>query len=150
MLVQQPPHVDCVLVRREVHDRVRFDETFEAAADLDYMLRVAMITPIVELDLVLAVHGASTERLSAISVERRIAGRKRFREKHSALFDDEAAAFYDLRLGRLLLREGRRGEAAIAFIRSLRRRPASKLAWKGLGTVVLGSALVSRIARIVD
>lgn len=147
MLVSQPPHVDTVLVRRAVHDAVRFDESFPAAADLDYMLRVAMAAPVVEIDAVLAMHGPPGDRISAISLERRVAARAQFRAKHAGLFNTEAAAFYDLRLGHLHRRAGQRGKSAVAFSRSLRRRPAMAGAWKGLLGLAVPGPVLERVAR---
>jgi glycosyltransferase involved in cell wall biosynthesis len=144
MLTRQPPHVDAVLVRRAVHDRVRFDEDFEAAEDLDYMLRTAMAAPVVQLDRVLGVHGPPAARVSAISLEKRIAGRIRFREKHSPLFRDrEIEAFYELRLGHLYRRAAQRRAALSSFLRSLRLRPTSPLPWKGLASLAIPRSLLS-------
>jgi glycosyltransferase involved in cell wall biosynthesis len=142
MLTKQPPHVDAVLVRRAVHDRVRFDEEFSGAADLDYMLRVAMVAPVFQVDRVLGVHGPPSARKSAISLEMRIAGRIQFREKHAALFRDrEIEAFYELRLGHLYRRAGRRRNALSAYLRSMRLQPTSPLPWKGLVTLVVPRSL---------
>ncbi len=129
----QPPHVDCVVARREVHDAVRFDESFPAAADLDYMVRLARAAPVAVVEAVLAVHGAPDRRgPSGVSLERRIAGRRMFREKHADLFDERGAkAFHLARLGHLHRRRGARGPALGAFGRSFVLRP-SRLAVHGL------------------
>jgi len=146
MLTRQPPHVDAVLVRRSVHDQVRFDEEFPAAADLDYMLRAAMVAGVAELDRVLGVHGPSGSGMTAIALEKRIAGRLRFREKHAELFRDrEARAFYELRLGHLYRRAGSRGRSLAAFLRSLWIRPASPLPWKGLVSLGIPRRLLGRL-----
>ncbi|HEX6207422.1 MAG TPA: glycosyltransferase family 2 protein [Actinomycetota bacterium] len=146
MLTRQPPHVDAVLIRRAVHDAVRFDEAFPAAADLDYMLRVAMEADVLELNRLLAVHGPISERVSAIALERRIAGRERFREKHSELFEDpEVRAFHELRLGHLHSRAGERMRAASAFVRALRIRPTWSLPWKGLLGLPVPRGLLARL-----
>ena len=146
MLTTQPPHIGAVVVRRDVHERVRFDEDFNAAEDLDYLLRLAMTTTVIELDRVLAVHGRSHARVSAINLESRIAARAQFRTKHAHLFDDPAAqAFYDLRLGHLYRRGGQRGHALAAYLRSLRRQP-SLAVLKGVAATALPRPVVDRLA----
>jgi hypothetical protein len=147
MLHAQPPHVDSVVIRREVHDRVRFDESFQAAEDLDYMVRVAAETPVAELERVLAVHAAVERKETAISMERRIEARFRFREKHRTLFDREAEAFFELRLGHICRRAGQRRNAARAFGRAIRLRPTWRLPWKGLASLGLPSSALRVIAR---
>ncbi|MGH8936861.1 MAG: glycosyltransferase [Acidimicrobiia bacterium] len=138
MLTEQPPHLDSVVVRREVHERVEFDEGFRAAEDLDYMLRVSETTPMVELDLVLAILGRGAERFSEIKLDDRIAARERFRAKHARRFEDsEVRAFYYVRLGHLYRRSGRRTEALAAFLRALRAKPSSARPWKGLVILLL-------------
>lgn len=131
MLVRQPPHLDSVVIRRSVHEAVRFDETFPAAADLDYLLRVAETTSVIELAQVLADHGTDDE--SEIGIRKRIAGRLRFSDKHGRYFSDpQVAAFHYARLGHLYRRDGQRLEAAKSFGRALRQRPGLALAWRGL------------------
>lgn len=123
----QSPHPDCVAIRRDVHVRVRFDETFPAAADLDYMLRLAQEAPVAMIDAVLAVHGAPTELDSSISLDRRIAGRLQFRSKHADLFQSrDVEAFHLLRLGHLHRRNGDRRGAVAAFTRSFVTRPSMR------------------------
>lgn len=150
MLTGQPPHVDCVLVRRAAHEQVRFDEAFSAAADLDYMVRLAMLCTVVELDEVLAVHrsAGSPNAPSAISLDARLAARQQFRAKHLALFSDPAIeAMHRTRLGHLHRRAGRRRDAFAAFSRALRVRPSSPHAWKGLLASFLHPDLVARVSR---
>jgi glycosyltransferase involved in cell wall biosynthesis len=133
MLRQQPPHVDAILVRREVHDAVQFDEAFPAAADLDYMLRLALAAPVAELDEVLGEHRApGGVLLSEISLSDRIAGRQRFLEKHRSHFDRPALGFYWMRLGHLYRRAGHRVRSAGCFARSLWYWPLGIHGWKGL------------------
>lgn len=145
MLTRQPPHLSGVVVRREVHEQVRFDESFPAAEDLDYLLRIAEVAPVVELDAVLTVLGR-TGNSSMIGYQQRIDGRRRFHAKHRELFGRGAEAFHQLRLGHLHRRAGHRGHAAAAFARALRSRPTSVSAWKGLLSTTLPAALVERIA----
>lgn len=147
MLHHQPPHVDGVMVPRHVHDSVRFDESFRASAELDYLLRVAISGPIVELSTVLAVHGAKADRQSAISVANRIAGRKQLRDKHAALFDRRAKAYTDLRLGHQHRHLGRRLPAAGHFVRALARHPLWMSPWKGLAALTLPDRQVQGVSR---
>ena len=146
MLTRQPPHVDSVVVEREVHERVEFDESFPAAADLDYMLRLAQAAVFVELDRVLAVHGLYPDRVSEVALQARIAGRRHFRAKHEGLFrDPEVLAFYELRMGHLQRRAGHRRESLAAFGRALRHRPIWAAGWKGLATVFLPAGFRVRL-----
>lgn len=150
MLTSQPPHVDCVLVRRPAHERVRFDEAFPAAADLDYMIRLAMSCTVVQLNEVLAVHGSrgSVNAPSAISLDARLAARQQFHAKHWALFSDPTIeAMHRTRLGHLHRRASRRRAALLAFLRALRVRPWSAHAWKGIVACCLGRNFVARASR---
>lgn len=150
MLTGQPPHVDCVLVRRLAHERVRFDEAFPAAADLDYMIRLAMSCTVVELNEVLAVHGSSgsMDSPSAISLDARFAARQQFHAKHRSLFSDPTIeAMHRTRLGHLHRRAGRRHAALLAFLRALRVRPWSTHAWKGVLACCLRQDFVARASR---
>lgn len=145
MLHRQPPHVDAVVLRREIHASVRFDASFPAAADLDYMLRVALRTPIAELDTVLGEHGPAEQRTSEIALDRRIAGRERFLRLHGEHFDKKARAFYWVRMGHLQRRAGLRLAGARCFVRATVQEPASLLAWKGLAMCALPSSVVRRV-----
>jgi glycosyltransferase involved in cell wall biosynthesis len=134
MLVRQPPHVDCVVVRRSVHDAVRFDEGFAASADLDYMLRLAIAAPVVRIDRVLAVHGVGGPP-SDVSRRARIDGRLRFRAKHESLFADrQVNAFFELRLGHQYRRAGRRWRACRCFAAACTSR---HVAWHGVKGLVM-------------
>jgi glycosyltransferase involved in cell wall biosynthesis len=131
MLVRQPPHLDAVVVRREVHEAVRFDEGFEAAEDLDYLLRIAETSAVIELNRVLADHGVSHR--SDIGIPKRINGRLQFRQKHERYFSDrDVSAFHYVRLGHLHRLWGRRVTAAAYFARALRQRPRLAAGWKGV------------------
>ncbi len=147
MLVQQPPHVNSIVIRRSVHQSVRFDESFPAAEDLDYLLRVATTTSIVEIDLALAVkyHEPSTP-----AIEIRIAGRKRWRDKHAGMFRDRSTrAFYEMRLGHLQRRAGSRGRALASFGRAALLTPADPRAWRGLAACLLPAGIAgNRSARV--
>ncbi|MGH8892453.1 MAG: glycosyltransferase family 2 protein [Actinomycetes bacterium] len=146
-LRSQPPHVNTVVVRREVHESVQFDESFTAAADLDYMLRLAAEAPVLVLDEVHAVHGRPADRQSSISIARRLAGRQMFREKHAHLFDREADAFHLMRTGHLHRRAGARTRAAAAFVHSLRVRPTGAAARGLLLTAIPTTAATAMIRR---
>jgi glycosyltransferase involved in cell wall biosynthesis len=147
MLHHQPPHIDGVVVPRHVHQSVRFDESFRAAAELDYLLRVAMCGPVIELGAVLAVHGAQARRQSAIGVASRIDGRKQFREKHARLFDRKAKAYSDLRLAHQYRHLGQPMTAVGYSLRSLLWDPWRASPWKALVGSVLSDRQVEQIAR---
>lgn len=147
MLTQQPPHLDSVLIQREVHENILFDENFTAAAELDYLIRVAEQTPIVELDAVLAMHGPS--ETSYINIEDRINARLQLKVKHAQLFaEPRAAAFYSVRLGHLYRRAGKRIRSFSCFVRALTLRPGSALAWRGLARSLLPQALADWLSRV--
>jgi glycosyltransferase involved in cell wall biosynthesis len=131
----QPPHLDGVVVRRALHDREPIDETIAACEDLDYLVRLAATSPVVVLDETWAAHGVGPDEGSLIGIERRIDGRRRFREKHADRFDRRADAFHLLRLGHLHRRAHETRQAARAFAGSFRRRPSFG-AIKGLGRLV--------------
>jgi glycosyltransferase involved in cell wall biosynthesis len=130
-LISQSPHVDTVVVRRDLHDRVPFDETFEAGADLDYMLRLAAEAPVVAVDEVLARHAPPERWPSFIPLERRIAGRLRFHTKHRRLFTRRREAFHLVRLGHLYRTNGQGARAARSFLGAVVIAPEDRRAWKG-------------------
>lgn len=133
MLLQQPPHPSGLVVRSEVHDRIRFDESFTAAADLDYCLRLALDGPLVELDQVLAEHGSEASSPSLISLDRRIAAREQFHKKHASLFrDPEADAYHHIRLAHLYRRSDKRSSALRHAFMALRMTPTSLKAYRAL------------------
>jgi glycosyltransferase involved in cell wall biosynthesis len=144
MLHQQPPSPAGVVVRRDAHLKVLFDESFRGAEDLDYLIRLAAIGPFVVVDEVLSEIGQSGDELSAISLQSRIDARIRLGEKHGHLFDREARSFYFLRLGHLHRRAGHRFASLSAFAKSVWLRPARLSAWKGLVAAVAPSAIVER------
>ena len=72
---RQTPHVDSVMIRRELLDEVRFSEDLPAAAEVDLFLRLAKISPFVELDATYALFHPSPDAPSRVSVEARIAAR---------------------------------------------------------------------------
>jgi glycosyltransferase involved in cell wall biosynthesis len=147
MLHRQPPHLDGVMVPSHLHRSVRFDESFTAAEDLDYILRLALSGRVVELGSVLAIHGTQADLPSAISIASRITGRRQFREKHAGLFDRKAKAYSDLRIGHQYRHLGRKRSAAGAFCQALLRHPLWAAPWKGLLALPLSTRQVASIAR---
>jgi glycosyltransferase involved in cell wall biosynthesis len=146
MLVEQPPHVDTLLVRAEVHDRIELDEGYPAAADLDYCLRLAQAGPLVDLDEVLAGRGDGAATL--VGVERRIEGRKLFADRHRDVMKAHPGAveFHRVRLGSLYLRAGRRGAALVTTLRAAASRPANRSGWSGLAAAVLPGSAYAAVA----
>jgi glycosyltransferase involved in cell wall biosynthesis len=146
MLIAQPPHVDALMLRRVLHESVRFDETFTAAADLDYALRLAQHCRLmVETSVVLGLHPAPGGA-SAIALRARIENRMRFAEKHAlVLADAEAKAFHYLRLGHLYRRNRQRARALGAFMRSAAARPGGSV-MKGLVLTALPRRVAGRWA----
>jgi hypothetical protein len=147
MLHHQPPHIDGVVVPSNIHRSVGFDESFHAAEDLDYILRLAMSGQVVELGSVLAVLGTQAELPSAISITSRIAGRRQLRDKHAVLFDRKAKAYSDLRIGHQYRHLGRRSAATGAFVQAMLRHPLWAAPWKGLLGLALSDRQVANIAR---
>jgi hypothetical protein len=146
MMNAQPPHLAGVVIRRAVHDRVRFDESFWASEDIDYLLRAAMEAPVVEIDKMLALHGPVGVNPSQLTLELRIESRRRLQAKHQHLFDRRARSFSDLRLGHLYRRSGHRAKALGAFARAALRRPLWASPWKGMVAASLPSRAVDRLA----
>ena len=138
MLNQQAPHVNGLMVRRETHERVMFDERLEALEDVDYALRLALAAPGGELDLVLAEHGPDTTRGTAISLASRIAARRAFRDKHAGLFTEQSTrCFHHLRLGHLYRRAGDRRCAVARFVWALPSSHTALSAVKGIAATAL-------------
>lgn len=147
VLLNQPPHVSGVVVRRSSHLAVGFDESFPAAADLDYLLRLFERGSVVTLNRILTIHARADSRLSAISIERRIAGRLALRTKHSHYFTDpDVEAFFLARLAHQYRRAGMRTKAFTTAAQSLRRRPTS-LAFRALIATLLPEGTTYREAR---
>jgi glycosyltransferase involved in cell wall biosynthesis len=138
-ILHHPPiNAGSILVRRSVHDAVRFDEDLTAAEDVDYMLRVALRVPLAEMDRILGQRGRPSTAPTSLGLLRRAHGYTQFIEKHRHLFDRAAHARWLERYGLLLRRAGRRGSAARAFAAALRRDPRYIGAWRGLLSVVRG------------
>jgi glycosyltransferase involved in cell wall biosynthesis len=131
-LLSQPPHLSGVAVRSELHRAVRFDETFGAAEDLDYLIRLGAVASFAFIDDIYCFHGERTEHPSMIGVERRIEARRQFRDKHDDLFDRRADAFHLMRMGHLYRTAGRRSSALAAFTHSALLCPTLGYAWRGI------------------
>lgn len=132
MVLKQPPSLDGVLVQKSVHSQVGFDSEFAGAEDLDYMIGLAKITPMVEIHQSYAVIGDSSPS-SFVGVEKRIQGRELLRKKHRAVFEDRRAlAFWYLRFGHLNRIGGHRLRSFGAFVKSAFLQPLDASAWKGM------------------
>lgn len=135
MLRGQPPSLDGVLVKKSVHRQVGFDPQFAGAEDLDYLIGLAKMTPMVEIHEKFAVIGDSP-RTSFVAVEQRLQGRQRLRQKYPDLFADRRAlAFWYLRCGHLNRVGGHRVRSVFAFVRSALLHPTAA-AWKGMALAV--------------
>jgi glycosyltransferase involved in cell wall biosynthesis len=149
MLIRQPPHPSGLVVRAEVHKRVRFDQDFKAAADLDYCLRLAIDGPILKLDQVLGVHGESRLSPSQIGIDQRIRSREQFREKHRALFKDpQILAFHHTRISHLYRRSGQRRSALYRALTAIRTSPTFGGAYIALLASVLPSWVFDSLVRL--
>jgi glycosyltransferase involved in cell wall biosynthesis len=146
MLHEQPPSPAGVVVRRDAHLQVLFDESFRGAEDLDYLIRLAGTGPFVVVDEVLSELGRGGEQMSAISLESRIEARILLGQKHAHLLDREARSFFFLRLGHLHRRAGHRSASLVAFAKSAWLRPARLSAWKGLVAAIAPHAFVDRVS----
>lgn len=130
---RQTPHVDSVVVRRSLFDDVRFSEDLPAAAEVDLFLRLATISPFVELDATYALFDPSPEAPSRVSVQARIVARRRLMADHPDVFASrEARAFGMMRLGHLYRRSGERGAAIRCFLNGIWLDPFLIAAWRGL------------------
>ena len=135
--VTQTPHLDGLVVEATLAKKVGFDETFDAAQDIDFVIELARLSSFAMVDDALAVRGPETG--SAVGMDRRIAARHRLREKHAdVLYRDAASrAFYYLRLGHLYRRAGRRNEAVRSFGHALLHEPRNSLAWRAVALTLL-------------
>ena len=130
---RQTPHVDSVVVRRSLFDDVRFSEDLPAAAEVDLFLRLAKISPFVELDATYALFDPSPEAPSRVSVQARIVARRRLMADHPDVFASrEARAFGMMRLAHLYRRSGERGAAIRCFLNGIWLDPFLTAAWRGL------------------
>lgn len=143
----QTPHVDGVMVQALLAREVGFDETFDAAADIDFMLQLARRSPFVIIDDVLAVHGHESAP-SFVSLDKRIAARKRLREKHQDVLyaDSRSRSFYHMRLAHLYRRGNERVRASREFSTALRYSPTSGYAWRGLAATALPARAVHALS----
>lgn len=142
MLHEQPPHISGVSVRKAVHLDMPFDETIWATEDLDYLIRLAHVRPWVEIRRDLSRHMDPGLETSAINIESRIEGRLDLMKRYGDLIRSDPAAhsFYYVRLGYQYRRGGHYKEARSCFMRAVRLRPTSGLAWRGLIRVLFSSS----------
>lgn len=140
----QTPHVNGVMVEARLARKVGFDETFDAAQDVDFMLELARRSSFVIIDEVLAVHG-SEDAPSLVSLEKRIAARERLRRKHRDILysNPRSRSFYHMRLAHLSRRGNDRVQASLGFLTALRYYPLNAYAWRGL----CATALPMRVVR---
>lgn len=140
VLHRQPPHLSGVVVRKELYQQTRFDETMWATQDVDYLIRLAMIATWVEIPRVLSQHTDPGPGGSAIAIEARIEGRLRLLERHESLIvgNRKAESFFHARLGLQYQRAGRAAEARASLRHAIAIRPACGLAWRGLARSMLG------------
>jgi glycosyltransferase involved in cell wall biosynthesis len=138
MIRHQPPHLDGVTVRRTLHLEHPFNESMQAAEDLDYLITLARTdATMIESDAVLAIFGE--DEPSVIGSDTRIAGRLSLLDRHPEIGEDpQALAFFYVRLGHLQRRGGRRPDAIKSFVRALRTQPVSAQPWKGLARSLIG------------
>ena len=143
----QTPHVDGVMVDGQLARQVEFDETFDAAQDVDFMLELARRSPFAIIDATLAVHG-SQDTPTLVGIERRIAAREQLRDKHGDILYSSSLSrsFYHVRLGHLYRRRNERAKASRGFITALRYNPLNKLAWSGLAATALSPRIVRSLS----
>lgn len=133
MLGPRPPHSSALVVARDIHLAVQFDSGYEAAEDLDYNVRLAAATHVVEILDVLACSQSRDEGPSEIAIETRIRARERFRAQHAHLFtSDRFERHHQMQLAHLHRRAGHRTEAIRRFASLTRQRPRDIAPWKGL------------------
>lgn len=133
MLLPRPPHPSGLAVTADVMTKIQFDETMPAAADLDFNLRLAEVSTVVEIEKVLAVHGDRPQGATDVSLDRRIAGRLAMRERHSEYFKDpEVKRHHEYRLAHLYRRSGQSSKAMAGFVRLALSNPFDARPWKGL------------------
>ena len=143
----QTPHLDGVMVETDLARRVGFDESLEAAQDVDFVLELARRSPFVIVDAVLAVHGVEVAP-SFVGLEKRIVARERLREKHADVLyaDPRSRSFYHVRLAHLHRRANHRMKAARGFLEALRCDPSNGLAWRGLAATALPDRVVRALS----
>lgn len=138
MLGPHPPHLSTLVVARHVHSAVQFDSAYQAAEDLDYNVRLAATTAVVEIRAVLACSQPRTEGPSDIAIQTRIEAREHFRAQHAALFTEPAfERHHRLQLAHLHRRAGHSIEALRRFASLTRHAPRDVAAWKGLVSSLL-------------
>jgi len=146
MLLARPPHPSGLAVTADLMSRVRFDEQIPGAADLDFNIRIAEMSLVVEIEEVLALHGSRPMGGSDVSIDRRIEGRLFMRQRHSKYFEDpEVSRHHEYRLGHLYRRSGQKSKALSSFSRLLLSNPFDARPWKGIAVTA-----VPPLSRITD
>ena len=142
--VQQTPHLDGVVVDARLAKEVGFDESLDAAQDVDFIIELARKSPFAMVDDALALRGNDGEP-SAIGLDRRIVARARLRAKHPDVLyrDGPSRSFYHVRLGHLYRRAGDRGRAMRNFLDAIRYDPAQGQAWRGVFLTLLPASAVA-------
>ena len=145
--LQQTPHLDGVVVDARLAKEVGFDESLDAAQDVDFIIELARKSPFAIVDDALALRGHDGEP-SAIGLERRIVARTRLRVKHPDVLyhDGPSRSFYHVRLGHLYRRAGDRGSAVRHFFNAIRHDPGQGQAWRGVALSLLPASAVSRLS----
>ncbi|MBA2336174.1 MAG: glycosyltransferase [Acidimicrobiia bacterium] len=145
--VQQTPHLDGLMVDTALAKAVRFDESFDAAQDIDFVIELARRSPFAMVEDTLAVRGPQSDG-SAIGLERRISARVLLLDKHGDVLyhDGPSRAFFHVRLGHLYRRSGRRMLALRSFATALRHQPGAAKAWRGLALSMLPAGVVHRLS----
>lgn len=139
----QTPHINGVLVDGDLARAVLFDESFDAAQDVDFMLELARQTSFAVIDAVLAVHG-DYGAPTLVGLDRRIAARMKLRSKHADILYStrRSRSFYHVRLAHLYRRRGSRARALRGFLTALIHDPSSGAAWRGLGAAIMPDSWV--------
>jgi glycosyltransferase involved in cell wall biosynthesis len=145
--LQQTPHLDGIVVDARLAKEVGFDESLDAAQDVDFVIGLARRSPFAMVDDALALRGDDGEP-SAIGLDRRIVARARLRAKHPDVLyrDGPSRSFYHVRLGHLYRRAGDRGRAIRNFLEAIRYDPAQGQAWRGVFLTMLPASAVLRLS----
>ncbi len=145
--LQQTPHLDGVVVDARLAKEVGFDESLDAAQDVDFIIELARKSSFAMVDDALALRGDDGEP-SAIGLDRRIVARDRLRAKHPDVLyrDGPSRSFYHVRLGHLYRRAGDRGRAIRNFLDAIRYDPAQGQAWRGIALTLLPISAVARLS----
>jgi len=145
--LDQTPHLDGLVVGAWLAKEVGFDESFDAAQDVDFVIELARRSPFAMVDDALALRGPDSGG-TAVGLDRRISGRQLLRTKHAdVLYRDPASrAFYHVRLGHLYRRSGDRPRALASFATAIRQAPGQVQAWRGIVLTFLPPGAANRLS----